>query len=242
MGLKRMAGLEARRRDRGDDHLAQRREVGSLLALGQRGPSGPGVRVDDREVDLGLVGVEVEEELVDLVDDLGDAGVRAVHLVDDQDHRQLRLQRLAQDEAGLGEGPLRGVDKQQHAVDHRQPALDLAAEVGVAGGVDDVQLHVTEADRRVLGEDRDPLLALEVHRVHDALVDVAAGAKGARLPEHRVDERRLAVVDVGDDRDVAEVVTCLGCVGGGGAHGRRGRLGVGGRWKKKGPAARRALP
>ena len=26
------------------------------------------------------------------------------------------------------------------------------------------------------------------------------------LPEHRVDERRLAVVDVGDDGDVAQVV------------------------------------
>jgi hypothetical protein len=65
--------------------------------------------------------------------------------------------------------------------------------------------------RRVLGEDRDALLALEVHRVHDPLADrVVLGlvlGEGAGLPEHRVDERRLAVVDVGDDRDVAQVVT-----------------------------------
>ena len=32
------------------------------------------------------------------------------------------------------------------------------------------------------------------------------GAERARLPEHGVDERRLAVVDVGDDRDVAQVL------------------------------------
>ena len=31
-------------------------------------------------------------------------------------------------------------------------------------------------------------------------------AEGAGLPEHGVDERGLAVVDVGDDRDVAQVV------------------------------------
>ena len=36
--------------------------------------------------------------------------------------------------------------------------------------------------------------------------DVLVGAEGAGLPEHGVDERRLAVVDVGDDRDVAEVL------------------------------------
>ena len=63
-----------------------------------------------------------------------------------------------------------------------------------------------EPDRRVLGEDRDALLALEVDRVHHALGDVLVLAERAGLPEHRVDERRLAVVDVGDDGDVAEVV------------------------------------
>jgi hypothetical protein len=76
----------------------------------------------------------------------------------------------------------------------------------VARRVDDVELDVAVADRRVLGEDRDALLALEIHRVHDALIDVLVGAERSRLPEHGVDERRLAVVDVGDDRDVAQVL------------------------------------
>ena len=75
-----------------------------------------------------------------------------------------------------------------------------------------------EPDGRVLGEDRDALLALEVDRVEDALADVLVLAERAGLPEHRVDERRLAVVDVRDDRDVAEVVAIggVGCV----RHGR----------------------
>ena len=88
--------------------------------------------VDDREVELVDVGVEVEEQLLDVVDDLGDPGVGPVDLVDDEDDRQLRLERLAQHEAGLRQRALGRVDEQQHAVDHRQRPLDLAAEVGVA--------------------------------------------------------------------------------------------------------------
>ena len=38
---------------------------------------------------------------------------------------------------------------------------------------------------------------------------VGAFAEGAGLAQHRVDERRLAVVDVGDDRDVADVCALL---------------------------------
>ncbi len=37
--------------------------------------------------------------------------------------------------------------------------------------------------------------------------DVLPVAEGAGLPQHRVDERRLAVVDVGDDRHVTDVLT-----------------------------------
>ena len=212
--LQRRALLVGGRRDVLDEQVHQRLEVGALDALLERRPAGPGVRVDDRELDLVLVRVEVDEQLVDLVDHLGDARVRPVDLVDDEDHRQPRLERLAQDEARLRQRALGGVDQQQHAVDHRQPALDLAAEVGVARRVDDVELHAVVADRGVLGEDGDALLALEVHRVHDAVVDVLVGAEGAALPQHRVDQRRLAVVDVGDDGDVAEILAADG-------HGRR---------------------
>jgi len=49
-----------------------------------------------------------------------------------------------------------------------------------------------------------PALALEVVRVHDALLDVLVRGKGARLLQQFVDQRGLAVVDVGDDGDVAQ--------------------------------------
>jgi hypothetical protein len=206
--LQRVPVVVRGRRDRREERVEEGRE-GARESVGTRdraGATGPRVAVDDRELDLGLVGVEVEEELVDLVDDLGRARVGPVDLVDDEQHGEARLERLAEDEAGLRQRPLARVDEEEDPVDHPQRALDLAAEVRVPGCVDDVDLDPAVADGRVLREDRDALLALEVHRVHDALGDVLVLAERARLPEHRVDQRRLAVVDVRDDRDVADVV------------------------------------
>ena len=89
------------------------------------------------------------------------------------------------------------------AVDHRQGSLDLAAKVGVAGRIDDVDQMSVVLDGRVLGQDRDAALALEVVGVEDALGDLLVVAEDVALPQHRVDQGRLAVVDVGDDGDVA---------------------------------------
>ena len=59
----------------------------------------------------------------------------------------------------------------------------------------------------VLGEDRDALLALQVDGIHDPLVDVLVRAKRTRLPEHGVDERRLPMIDMGDDGDIAKIIS-----------------------------------
>ena len=181
-----------------------------------------GVRVDDRELDLVLVGAEVHEQLVDVVEHLGRPGVGAVDLVERDDDRQPPGHRLLEHVARLRQRALGRVDEQQDAVDHQQAALDLAAEVRVPGRVDDVEADAVDVDRRLLGEDRDPLLALEVARVHHPVDDRLVRAERAGLAEHRVDERGLAVVDVGDDGDVAEVLA--DGRGGGGGHGGAGRV------------------
>ena len=60
-------------------------------------------------------------------------------------------------------------------------------------------------DRRALGEDGDPALLLEVVRIHRPLLDALVVAEGAGLAEELVDKGRLAVIDVRDDRHVAQV-------------------------------------
>ena len=161
------------------------------------------IGVEHGEIELRLVGVEVDEEVVDFVEDFLRARVGAVDLVDDDDGRQLGFERLREHVARLRQRAFGGVDEQHDAVDHLERALHFAAEVGVAGRVDDVDLAAVVVDGGVLGEDGDAALAFEVVRVHDALGHLLVGAEGAGLAQHGVDERGLAVVDVGDDGDIA---------------------------------------
>ncbi|CAB4908849.1 unannotated protein [freshwater metagenome] len=215
--LERVLGVERRRGDRLEDAVEQLGEVLAQLVRADAGAAVAADRVVDGELELVVLGVELEEELLDVRDDLLDLRVGAIDLVDDEDDRQVGLERLAEHEARLGQRALRRVDEEDDAVDEGQAALDLAAEVGVAGRVDDRDRRVAPLDDRVLGEDGDPALALLVVRVHDA-VGVLAAVQGAGLTQHRVDEGGLPVVDVGDDGDGSEVCTC-------GRHSRR-RIGT----------------
>jgi hypothetical protein len=100
--------------------------------------------------------------------------------------------------------PFDRIDEEQHAVDHRQHALDLAAEIRVARRIDDVDVDAVVVDRGVLRKDRDAALALDVVRVHHALHEMLVRCEGPGLLQELVDQGGLPVVDVGDDGDVAK--------------------------------------
>jgi hypothetical protein len=55
-----------------------------------------------------------------------------------------------------------------------------------------------------LAKDRDAALALLIDRVHHALGDLLVRREHTGLAQHGVDQRRLAVIDVRDYRDVAQ--------------------------------------
>ena len=153
-----------------------------------------------------FVCAEIQEELFDLVDHFADAGIGPVHLVDDEHDGQARLEGLAQHESGLRQGAFRGIDEEQDTVDHREAPLDLAPEVSVTRRVDDVELHAAPSHGRVLGQDGDALLALEVSGVHHAVGQLLMRPERAGLAEECVDQRGLAVVDVRHDGYVPDVV------------------------------------
>ena len=133
-----------------------------------------------------------------------DTLVGPVDLVDDHDDPVAQLQRTAQHEAGLRHRPFGGIHQQDDAVDHLQDALHLAAEVGVARGVNDVNLGVAVLDSGVLGQDSDAALPLQVVGVHDALHRLLILAVHAALLQHLIHQRGLAVVNVGDNSYVSQ--------------------------------------
>ena len=147
-------------------------------------------------------------ELVEQVESLVDYPIRActgaIHLVDHHDRTQAEGKRLLGDEAGLRHRTFHCVHQQQHAVHHAQHALHLAAKIGVARGIDDIDMHPFVIHRTVLRQNGDAALFFQVVTVHHALGDMLVGGEHAGLAEQLVHQRGLAVVDVGDDGDIAE--------------------------------------
>ena len=98
-----------------------------------------------------------------------------------------------------------GIDQEDDAINHAQGAFHFATEITVAGSVDDVDFGVVEKKSGILGENRDAALAFEVVGIHYAFDNFLIGAENAALPEHGVDQSGFAVVNVGDDGDVANI-------------------------------------
>jgi len=116
----------------------------------------------------------------------------------------VRFQRLREHVARLRQRTFAGVYQQHDAVDNFERALYFAAEIAVAGSVDNVDLDAVITDAGDLGEDGDAALAFQVVGVHDAVDVLLMGAEDAALIEHGVDESGLAMVDVSDDGDIAD--------------------------------------
>ena len=202
--LERTVGRHRRGGDVLHDRFVQRGHVAFAHAVVEAGIAVQGRGVDDREIQLLVGGAELVEQVEHLVDHPVRACAGAVDLVDHHDRAEAHRERLLGDEAGLRHRAVHRVDQDQHRIDHRQHALDLAAEVGVAGGIDDVDAIALPGDRGVLGQDGDAAFLFLVVAVHHALGQHGALAQRARLLQQTVDEGGLAVVDVGDDGDVAQ--------------------------------------
>ena len=81
-------------------------------------------------------------------------------------------------------------------------------------GVDDVKDDAAfwgswsdVVNRSVLGENGNSLFALKIHRVHDTVINILVCAESARLPQHGIDQSGLSMVNVGDNRNIAKVIT-----------------------------------
>ena len=77
----------------------------------------------------------------------------------------------------------------------------------MARRIDDVHVVMLVFERGILGANGDPFLPLQIHRIHQSFLGGLRliGAERPRLFEQTIDERRLAVIHVGDDRNVSDV-------------------------------------
>ena len=106
-------------------------------------------------------------------------------------------------ESCLGHRSVECVYNEENGVNHLKNTLYLTAEISVAGSVYYVDADALVVDCRILSEDRDASLTLQVVRVHNLLYYCLVLTVNACLLEHGVDDSCLAVVDVSDDCDIS---------------------------------------
>src|SRR6218665_1479492 len=82
--------------------------------------------------------------------------------------------------------------------------MEVKGGVWVARGVDDVDMRAAPAHGAVLGQDGDAALAFDGVVVHHCVDDFFVLGKGAGLAQQLIDHGGLAMVDMGDDGDVAD--------------------------------------
>src|SRR5208282_6874498 len=163
-----------------------------------------GVRIQDREVELLFLGVEIDKKVVNLVQNFLRTGIGTVDFINDENRLQVRFESFAEYVTRLRQRAFAGVNQQHDAVDHLERALHLAAKIGVAGRIHNIDFDARIKHGRVLGKNSDAALAFQIVRVHDALGHGLVVAEGATLSKHGVNQRGFAVVHVGNDGDVAD--------------------------------------
>ena len=131
-----------------------------------------------------------------------------IDLVDDGNN----FEAVIDGEIGVGEGwgfnALRSVDYQQSAFAGSEGARNFVGKIDVAGRVDQIELVGVAVLRGIhhadgVGLDGDAALALEVHGIEHLGLHFTGGERPGEF-EQAVGQRGLAVVNMRDDRKIAE--------------------------------------
>ena len=191
-GPKRGLALAARRRDAVDDDVEELGNAFSSL----RADSMDTLRIDSKGIDH-------------FFNDLVRPRSRHVNLVEDGHYGKASFH----GQVGIGDGlsfnALGRIDEQKSPLAGCQAAGDLVAEVDMAWSVDEVEevlsirALVGDGDRLCL--DGNAALALEVHVIEDLILEVPERDR-SRPKQDAVREGGLAVVDVGNDAKIANIL------------------------------------
>src|SRR5262249_14735217 len=171
--------------------------------------------------DLDRVGRVDANHIFDLLLDLGWLGRGQVDLVQNRHDLVIVLDRLINVGERLRFYTLARVDHQQRALTGSERARDLVGEVDMARRIHQIENIVLAVPGTIvqpdcLRLDGDAAFALDFHGIeHLFLACHFAIRKPARHLDQAVRQRRLAVVDMSDDGEVADIGN------GGGRHGAR---------------------
>ena len=153
----------------------------------------------------------ITEAHAQLLDDLTEVGVLAVHLIDEEGARQLGFLCITPCLLRLDFDARRRRDHDEGAVGRRQGILDLADEVRIARRVDEIDLIVTPFAGGELQVDRHAAALFLRLTVEDTrmLFHAAEALDRARIEEAGIEQARLARLAMADDGNIAQVGTLV---------------------------------
>ena len=135
-----------------------------------------------------------------------DSLVGPVNFVDNYNHPVAKLECPAEDESGLGHRAFRSIHQQNDAVDHFQDTFHFSAEVRMARSIHDVDFCVAIPYGCVFSHNSDAALAFEIIGVHYAVHNLLIFSVDAGLLQQFIHESRFAVVDMGDNRYISQLI------------------------------------
>ena len=161
------------------------------------------------EITLVVVGTEFEEKIQNLVD--SDFGIDPgpVNFVNENNGAQTLFQSLLQNEAGLGHGAFVGIHNQKTAIHHAEHPLDFPTEVGVARGINNIDSNPVVINGGILRKNGNSAFALEIIGIEHTSGDSFPFTKDARLVQEGINQGGFAVVNVGNDRNIANRRACV---------------------------------
>ena len=192
-GAQRAVRVAARRRHLGDDGFEN--FINAHASLGRAGNRMLGVNAD-HVLDFGLGVLRV--------------GLWQVHLVEDRQHFHTQVKRGVAVGHGLRFDTLRGINHQQRTFAGRERTAHLVGKIDVAGRVDQVEVVNLPILRLVLQCSRlrldgDAALLFDIHRIEHLRLHLPVGQAAAAL-DQPVGQRGFAVINMGNDRKISDVV------------------------------------
>ena len=201
-----LALVTARRGDALENHIKQRGHIAAEFCVVSRRVAILRAGVNVRKVQLLIRGAQGDEQLEHLIQNPIRPRMIAVNFIDHHNRLRARFQRLAQHKASLRLRPLLRIHEQQHAINHTERPLHLAAKIRVPRRVHDIHVMPAILKRRIFRLNRDALFALEVHRIHDPLLlrNRLIRPKCPRLLEKTVHQRGLPMIHVRNNCNVTD--------------------------------------
>ncbi len=149
---------------------------------------------DEGAVQLLFTGIQIDKQFQHFINNFPWPRLRAVDFIDAYDNGKLQFQSLAQNEFCLRHSAFKGVHDENNAVYHFQDALHLAAEIGMARSIDNIDFGI---------------FINNGSGVHNTFRNFLIFTENAALFQQFVHQCSLAVVNVGDNSNVSYVFSGL---------------------------------